>query len=155
MLQVARVDRPHGLRGELVVTAISDDPGRLEPGSVLSTEDGSRVEVVASRPHQHRHLVRLAGLADRAAAEAWRGRILYGEGRDGTDGTLWVHRVVGAEVVTTDGEARGTVVSVVANAASDLLELDGGALVPAAFVTDTSGLPERVVVDPPDGLFDL
>ena len=27
-----------------------------------------------------------------------------------------------------------------------------GTLVPAGFVTDQSGLPDRVVVDPPDGL---
>ena len=47
--------------------------------------------------------------------------------------------------------------SVVANPASDLLELESGALVPVAFVTsvDVSGGVPLVTIDPPDGLFDL
>ena len=39
------------------------------------------------------------------------------------------------------------------NPAADLLELDSGALVPVVFVTEQS--PERIVIDPPDGLFEL
>ena len=42
---------------------------------------------------------------------------------------------------------------VVANPASDLLELESGALVPVVFVVDRA--PGRLTVDPPDGLFDL
>jgi 16S rRNA processing protein RimM len=41
----------------------------------------------------------------------------------------------------------------VANPASDLLELESGALVPVAFVVDRA--PGRITIDPPDGLFDL
>jgi 16S rRNA processing protein RimM len=41
----------------------------------------------------------------------------------------------------------------VANPASDLLELDSGALVPIVFVVDHA--EGRVTIDPPDGLFDL
>ncbi len=145
------------------MTLVSDRPGRLEPGSVLATADdpsGPSVEVVASRPHQHRWLVRFAGVTDRAAAEALRGTVLYADPPDEGDvaasvDDLWVHQVVGAAVSSVDGVDRGRVVGVIANAASDLLELDDGALVPMVFVADTTGLPDRLVVDPPDGLFDL
>jgi 16S rRNA processing protein RimM len=44
-------------------------------------------------------------------------------------------------------------VAVVANPAADLLELDTGALVPSNFVTSIEG--DSVLVDTPDGLFDL
>ena len=54
-----------------------------------------------------------------------------------------------AEPVTAQGQ---WVVSVVANPASDLLELDDGALVPVRFVTGQG--PGVVHVDPPDGLFE-
>ena len=47
----------------------------------------------------------------------------------------------------------GTCVAVVANPAADLIELDGGALVPVTFVVDHA--PGVLTVDPPDGLFDL
>ena len=45
------------------------------------------------------------------------------------------------------------VVAVEANPAHDLLVLDGGALVPMVFVVSAG--PGAVVVDPPEGLFDL
>ena len=66
---------------------------------------------------------------------------------------LWVHQLVGATVVTTTGEAVGRCTGVIANPAADLIELEGGALVPVVFVVDHDA--GRVVIDPPDGLFDL
>ena len=53
-----------------------------------------------------------------------------------------------------DGTEVGRVASVQDNPAHELLVLDSGALVPVVFVTDASGLPERVVIDPPEGLLD-
>jgi 16S rRNA processing protein RimM len=47
----------------------------------------------------------------------------------------------------------GRCVGVVANPAADLLELDSGALVPVVFIVDHT--PDRVTIDPPEGLFDL
>ena len=68
-----------------------------------------------------------------------------------------MHHLIGATVIETNGIDRGPCVSVVANPASDLLELESGALVPVAFVTsvDVSGGVPLVTIDPPDGLFDL
>ena len=64
----------------------------------------------------------------------------------------WVHELIGSEVLDTDGVRLGTVRAVVANPASDLLELEGGALVPLRFVVERS--PGRVVLDAPPGLVD-
>ena len=64
-----------------------------------------------------------------------------------------MHELIGTAVVDVDGTPRGTCVAVVANPAADLLELDTGALVPVVFVTEHSA--ERIVIAPPDGLFDL
>jgi hypothetical protein len=56
--------------------------------------------------------------------------------------------------VDTDGAVLGTVESVQANPASDLLVLSSGALVPLRFVVaNEPGV--RVTIDAPDGLFDL
>ena len=64
-----------------------------------------------------------------------------------------MHEVVGAEVQDRSGATVGRVVAVEANPAHDLLVLDGGALVPMVFVVEQrDGV---VVVDPPEGLFDL
>ncbi len=149
-LDVGRVVKPHGLRGEVVVELWSNRPERLEPGSELSTERG-RLSVRDARPHQRRYLVRFWEVDDLAAAESLRGTVLRAPALD-EPGVLWVHELVGAEVVTTGGRHLGAVRDVEANPASDLLVLDHGALVPLRFVVDHE--PGRLTVDIPEGLVD-
>jgi 16S rRNA processing protein RimM len=151
ILEVGRIARPHGLRGEVVVALITDRDERLAPGSMLSSDRGDLV-VRASRRNHDRWIVAFEGRSTREQADELRGLTLRAEAVDDPD-ELWVHDVVGAEVVTTDGESVGRCVAVVANPASDLIELDTGALVPVVFVVDHA--PGRITVDPPDGLFDL
>jgi 16S rRNA processing protein RimM len=151
LLDVGYVAKPHGLGGEVVVRLTTDRTERVAPGVTLSTDRGDLV-VEASRPHQDRFIVTFAGVAGREAAEALRGTVLRAAPLDDPD-EMWVHDLVGAQVVTVAGEAVGTCAAVIANPASDLIELDGGALVPVVFVVDRA--PGRVTIDPPEGLFDL
>ena len=151
LLEVGRIAKAHGVRGEVTVVLTTERLERLAPGSVLHTRRGP-LEVVSARPHQGGHLVTFAGVPDRNAAEALRGLVLQAEALDDPD-ELWVHELVGRLVVEVDGTARGTVTALEVNPASDLLVLDGGALVPLRFVVETT--PDRVVVDVPQGLFDL
>jgi 16S rRNA processing protein RimM len=72
---------------------------------------------------------------------------------DDDDGTLWVHQLVGAVVVDQHGTQHSSVVALIENPASDLLELDDGRLVPLVFVTAFQpGV--RIDVDVPAGLLD-
>lgn len=148
---MGRVVKPHGLKGEVVVELFTNRTERLAPGTVLESARGP-LEVVRASAHHHRWIVAFAGVVDHARAEALRDVVLSAEALDDPD-SLWVHELVGAEVVDVAGVTRGTVTAVEANPASDLLVLDGGALVPLRFVV--SAEPGRVVVDPPAGLFDL
>jgi 16S rRNA processing protein RimM len=155
LLEVGRIEKPHGLQGDVVVRLTTNVEGRLPPGAVLFTDPaGTReLQVEAARPHQHRWIVRFAGCGRREDADALHGALLYGEPvDDGDPDALWVHELVGAEVHERGGPPRGRVVSVIDNPASDLLELDTGALVPLRFVVEHE--PGRVVVDVPAGLFD-
>jgi 16S rRNA processing protein RimM len=152
LLDVGRIAKAHGLRGEVNVVLTTERLERLAPGAVLHTRRGV-LEVASSRPHQGGHLVSFVGVADRTAAEALRGLVLQAEPLDDPD-ELWVHQLVGRTVVEVDGTARGTVTALEVNPASDLLVLDSGALVPLRFVVDDSD-PDRLVVDVPEGLFDL
>ena len=155
-LVVGRVGRAHGLRGEVAVTFTSNRPERAEPGSVLYAGDRELV-IEASRPHQGRMLVQFAGVDDRTAAERLLGVELTADPLTGDveldDDEVWVHEVVGAEVVDRAGTPVGRVTAVEANPAHDLLVLDGGRLVPMVFVVEQrDGV---LVIDPPDGLLDL
>lgn len=142
--------KSHGLRGEVAVKLVTDRFDRLDPGAVLHGPHGP-LEVLASRPHQDGFLVVFAGVVDREDADQLRGAVLSAAAVEDPD-ALWVHELIGAEVVDVDGKGHGLVVSVEANPASDLLVLDDGALVPLSFLVGTD--PGRVVIDPPPGLFD-
>jgi 16S rRNA processing protein RimM len=152
LLEVGRIVKAHGIRGEVIVDLVSNRPDlRLAPGSVLSSERGP-LEVLTSAAHQHRWIVAFRGIEDRNAAETYRDVVLSAEPIEGDDGTLWVHELIGAEVFDLDGRSYGPVEAVEANPASDLLVLSGERLVPLVFVK--SRLPGRVVIDPPPGLLD-
>ena len=149
MLEVGRVTKPHGIRGEVIVELVTDRTERVAPGTALHTDRGPLV-ILTSSPHQGRWIVHFTGVDDREGAEALRGTVLSAEPLDDPE-ALWVHDLIGATVVDAGGEEHGTVISVVANPASDLLELDSGHLVPVRFVTGHGG--GRIEVDVPDGLW--
>ena len=151
-LEVGRVGRPHGLRGEVAMTFTSNREERRRPGTVLYTADDRELVIDAIRPHQGRYLVQFAGIDDRDAATALRGVVLTAPPVPGQPDELWVHELIGCDVVDRAGHRHGQVVAVEANPAHDLLVLDSSALVPIVFVVEhTAG---RVVVDLPDGLLE-
>ena len=155
MLEVGQIVKPHGLKGEVIVSMITNRPEeRVAPGFVFSTDRGD-LTLLWATPHQGRWIVAFEGVGDRDGAEALRGTVLMAEPLAGgdDDDTLWIHELIGAEVVGVDGTAYGSVEAVEANPASDLLVLPGGKLVPLVFVVSgpTAG---RLVIDPPAGLFD-
>jgi 16S rRNA processing protein RimM len=107
-------------------------------------------------------LICFAGVDDRTAAEALHGRTITAD-RLGDDvaldeGEFWIHELVGARVVDKAGAELGTVTSVEANPAHDLLVLSSGPLVPMVFVVEQQAAGDGsavVVVDLPEGLLDL
>lgn len=156
MLEVGRLGRAHGVHGELYVDLITDRTERLAEGARLLAGDDWLV-VVAARRAGERWLVRFDGIDDRTVAERFAGRRLAAEPLPSTSDDLYVHDLVGIEVVGIDGQRHGRCTSVVANPAHDLLELEGGALVPVVFVRGIEGTGDdrRILIDPPEGLFDL
>lgn len=151
LLEVGRIAKAHGLRGEVIVSLTTNRLERVQPGSRLQA-DGVEMEILSSRPHQDRWIVVFAGVGDRTAAEALRGVVLRAEPLE-SEGELWVHELIGCEVVDTQGRSFGPVIAVEANPASDLLVLSDNQLVPLTFVVDrTAGGP--LIIDPPPGLLD-
>ena len=152
LLEVGRIVRAHGLRGQLAVDLWSPRRERLAAGSRLTTPRGELV-VREAHPHGPLFLVSFEGIERREDAESWRGVVLSApEAGDGDDDTIWVDDLFGAAVYDQDGQHRGLVVGVEANPASDLLVLDDGTLVPLHFVTRVAA-HERVDVDVPEGIF--
>lgn len=152
LLEVGHIRRAHGLRGDVFVQLLSDSDARVAPGAELFAGD-ERLIVESSRTASNgRRVVKFTSINDRNAAETYANRVLLGRPLDDPD-ALWVHEMIGKRVIERDGSDRGVCVSVLANPASDLIELDSGALVPSNFVVSLDA--DAIVVDTPDGLFDL
>jgi 16S rRNA processing protein RimM len=160
LLEIGHVTRPHGLKGEVVVGLVTSVEGRLAAGRAFECQ-GRELVVERSQalpgkagPRGGQWLVCFEGVNTREAAEALAGATLRAEPLAEADAEgLWVHELIGAEVVGTAGEGHGTVTAVEANPASDLLVLDSGALVPLRFVVAAE--PGKLTVDVPEGLFEL
>ncbi len=172
---VGHVSKAHGVKGELVVSALTDHPeGVFVPGVELHPagsegqapdHDLPRLTVEAVRPFRRGFLVRFRGLVDRTFAEQFRGRYLLlplDEVPEREEGELFYHELLGMEVVTAGGERVGTVREVYDLSPTHLLEVLGGErkhLIPLSRdvveAVESEPPPGRIVIDPPEGLLDL
>jgi 16S rRNA processing protein RimM len=156
-----------------VVDVRTDDPGeRFATGSVLLTDPEARrpgvpetFKIEAVRPHQGKLLVTFDSVYDRTIAEGLTGVVLCVDSEslppNPDPDEFNDHQLVGLAVVSSSGEAIGEVVRVDHAPASDLLVVrltDGrDGLVPfvKAIVPEVDLAGGRVVLTPPEGLFDL
>ena len=118
---VGRVRKAHGIRGEVVVEVITDEPDavfasgrRVFAGTATGDLAPNRLElhVAGVRPFNEGLLVRFDEVPDRTAAETWRGRYLllpHDELPAPDDGEVYVHELVGMRVELEGGEPVGTV----------------------------------------------
>ncbi|WP_205859385.1 ribosome maturation factor RimM [Phycicoccus flavus] len=170
---VARIGRPHGLRGEVTVQLHTDEPERrLADDTVLATEaaPGSGVPraltVRSTRVHRGIWLVAFHEIPDRTSAEGLRGtRLVLDEAEDGPveddPDTFAEEQLVGLAAVDPEGAPVGEVVGLEVGAAQDRLLVrrpdgrEGRVPFVAALVPEVDLAGGRVVLDVPAGLFDL
>lgn len=130
---------------------VSNRPERSAPGATFTTEQGP-LRIERSRPLSDRWVVAFEGVTTRPGAERLTGAVLMAPALVDSE-ALWVHDLVGSQVVDAgDGRPIGMVAAVLANPASDILELEDGGLVPARFIVDRQAGRLYVVIPP--GLLD-
>jgi 16S rRNA processing protein RimM len=157
---VAQIGAAHGIRGEVRLRSFTEDPAAIKTYGPLESEDGTRrFTIEALRPAKDHFVVRLAGVADRDAAEKLTNIKLF-ISRDllppiEDDDTFYHADLIGLAAVTPDGAALGTVTAILNFGAGDLVEIKsqgGGEPLMVPF-TDTA-VPEidmaarRIVVRP-------
>jgi len=164
---VARVGRPHGIKGEVSVEVRTDDPdGRLAPGTVLRTEPAAAgpLTIVTGRVHSGRLLLTFEGCTSRSGAERLRNVLLVADvdpdERPEDPDEYFDRHLVGLRVETLDGDPVGELAEMLHLPGQDVLVVrrnDGSeSLVPfiAQFVPEVDLEGGRIVVDPPEGLLD-
>lgn len=168
-LRVARIGKPHGVRGEVTVELHTDEPAeRLAPGASLIREPGKqtqdretgRLTVASQRWNKKICMLSFEEIRDRDAAEALRGSILYVEPPEEDEEEGWYsHELEGMKCVSPEGRDYGTVAELLTGHAQDLLvvETQQGDEVMVPFVEEI--VPEvdteagTITLTPPDGLF--
>lgn len=169
---IGRVRKAHGLRGELVVEAITDEPDAVfAPGRRVfaGTPAGQpaspprEMTVKSASPFKGGFIVKFAEVADRNEAELWRERYLFARADELTspaEGEVYLHELAGMHVLLDSGESVGEVVGFYELPQGLTLEVSrvaGGATVLIPYdrvVTSVDREVREIRIDPPDGLLD-
>ncbi|GAC1479528.1 MAG: ribosome maturation factor RimM [Gemmatimonadaceae bacterium] len=147
---VGRVRRAHGIRGELVVEMITDDPDAVfaigsrvfvgdadgRPGVDRTSGEPETALITHVRPFKAGRLVTVDGVNDRNGAEGWRGlffMVPFAELTPPAEGQLDLHDLPGMLVRLTDGTDVGPI--------RDVYELPQGLVVEVEHAGATVMLP--------------
>jgi 16S rRNA processing protein RimM len=169
---VGRIRRAHGVRGAWAVESVTDAPDAVFASGALlfagdregqlAAGDPQPLQVVDGRPMNADWLVRVAEITDRDVADSWRGRYLLADPAslpEAGDDEVYVGDLIGM-AVDVEGEGPvGSIVDVYDAPQGYIVEIEtatGRYLMPwhddfVALVDDDA---RRVVITPPDGLFD-
>ncbi len=127
---MATIGAAQGLRGEVRVKALTEDPLSLGDYGNLHASDGRVFEILEIREAKSMAIVRFRGINDRNAAEALNGLELFIDRANLPDDELdddefFYADLEGLEAVDSAGNSYGTVSGVYDFGAGDLLELKG------------------------------
>lgn len=166
-LQVARIGKPHGIRGEVTVQVLTDAPGdRFVPGTQFVVEPASAGPLTVESARWNKDILLLAfeGVETRNDAEALRGAKLFVETEDlaeeDDDEGWYEHELVGLDVRVGDTVV-GKVSGLHTLPVQDLLVVtdQGGKEILIPFVEqivpEVNIAEKYVLVTPPDGLFEV
>jgi 16S rRNA processing protein RimM len=157
LLAIGRVARAHGIRGRVLVKPFDEESQALQSlKRVYLGPREYRIEL-AERANLG-WLLALQGVADRDLADTLRGlevKAFRDELPPLEEGEVYFADLIGYTVVDAQGQERGVVSHLIAAGAQELLELESGKLVPLALVKEVVSEGRRIIVDAPEGLFDL
>ena len=170
LIIVGRVRKAHGIRGDLVVEPITDEPDaifaagrRVIAGTVSGdpARDRFDMHITSVTPFKGGYIIHFDGIDDRTIAETWRDRFVLvpaGELTPPGPDELYVHELPGMRVELESGEPVGTVLDVYAfpqGLTLDVQRDSGRVMIPYDRVVTSLDRAARVMrITPPAGLLD-
>jgi 16S rRNA processing protein RimM len=165
-ITVGRFGRPRGVSGEIYIHPATDDPERFrELSDVIVVGKGKRkqlhlesAELISGRP-----VVRIEGVNSREEAAQLTNlsiEIPIGQARELPEGSYYQWDLVGCRVLGTDGTEYGIVEEILFYPANDIYRIIsdrfGEILFPVVdrFVIEVDIEAGRIIIDPPEGLFE-
>lgn len=167
LITVGRIVRPHGIRGDVKVTPITDWPERFKEFHLIylerSNEKSGWVQIEQARMLHNHIILKLSGIDSRGKAETLKNAELRVRGQDLPslpEGHYYVHDMMGMTISTMDGRIVGSVVDVIQMSLQDIyvVEADGKeVLIPAVetFIKKVDTKKRMIWIDPIEGLIDI
>ena len=163
---IGKISRVRGLKGELVVVPLTDDPQRfLDMRKITVTKDevSRQFPVERAREFKGKVLLKLKQVESPEEAKKLVGGFIEIEEDQLVrlpQGSYFVFDIVGLEVVTARGERIGTVKEVISLPANDLYLVEGEEKlyhIPAVkeVVKGIDLEEKKMIIEPMEGLFDL
>jgi 16S rRNA processing protein RimM len=168
-LAVARLRKPHGLKGDVVLFPLTDDPGTvLAAGRQVWVMDlagrivGGPLAIERSRAYHREWLVKFTGIESRDALEPLRAHFLAADAADlppPSGDEVYLHELEGFSVRLHDGTPVGLVSALYEMPAGLMIEVQGPRrefLLPykREFVREVDRAGRRLMIAPPQGLLD-
>jgi len=165
---IARIVKARGIRGEVACNIETDFPERFSSLEEVNVwmPDGKMLksQVESCWFHKDRVIVKFAGCDTMTEAQRLvGGRLVITEAELSTieEGEFFEHQILGAQAITSEGRALGSVTSVLRTGGTDVLvisdEYGREMLIPFAddICKSVNVADRQVVVDPPKGLLEL
>jgi 16S rRNA processing protein RimM len=153
LIPVGVIIGAHGIRGEVKIKSLTADPKAFTSYGPLSSADGRIFEISKSKPASDHFICALKSVSDRNQAEALKGTELL-VARDKLpklpEGEFYLSDL-NSKPVVAKGKTLGTVMGFQNYGAGDLMELEGGLLIPVRFIETVDG---AVHVNLPEGYLD-
>ncbi len=123
-LAVGKLQRTHGVKGEIIMEVLTDFPDKITPGMNLFI--GSRhkeYQVASVRPSAEKMLISFSGLTDCDQVSILRNQLVYIKTADANqlpEGEFYHHEIVGMQVVDENGQPIGSIQEILVTGANDV-----------------------------------
>lgn len=109
--KIGLITKPHGIKGEMKVTPLTDDSARFKRLKTVIIDD-KNYGVIGARVAADAVYLSLSGITDRNAAETFRGKFLLVKREDAEpteEFSYYIADIIGCKVVSESGEYLCTV----------------------------------------------
>jgi 16S rRNA processing protein RimM len=167
LVAIARIARPHGLRGEVSADVFTDFPERFDGlknvVAVLAGDERRELKIERFRFQNERVLLKFVGIDRIEDTERLRNAeicVTENETVELEEGEFFDWELSGCTVETVSGETVGTVKELMRTGGTEVLVINGADkeyLIPFAesICTEVDIEKKRIVIDPPEGLLEF
>ncbi len=123
-LTIGKLQRTHGVKGEIIMEIMTDFPENIVPGNIVYIGNSQKeYEVATVRPTADKMLISFKGLTDCDQVSILRNQIVSIKTVDANqlpEGEYYHHEIIGMTVVEEDGTLVGIISEILVTGANDV-----------------------------------